>query len=108
MKLQKMNESSIRGIFDPHTGQLYRLSMSSPKSTSHSISAISHSTNSDKYDLHKDLGFSMPMPYDLLTVEREEVYLVSSEATQAQACRDDLSCGTSDFQGFRKVYLSIA
>lgn len=64
--------------------------------------------NTYKYDKY-DLGFSMP-PYDLLTVEREAVCF-SSEATQAQACRDDLSCGTSevhDFQRFRKVYLSIA
>lgn len=61
--------------------------------------------NTYKYDL----GFSMP-PYDLLTVEREAVCF-SSEATQAQAWRDDLSCGTSevhDFHLFRKVYLSIA
>lgn len=105
-KLQRGRLQSSRGIFDPHTGQLYRLSMS-PKSTSHSTistSAISR-TKYDKYDL----GFSMP-PYDLLTVEREAVCF-SSEATQAQACRDDLSCGTSevhDFQRFRKVYLSIA
>lgn len=85
------------------TGSSRRLHRSQPHILD--VSAISR-TKYDKYDL----GFSMPMPYDLLTVEGEAFYF-SSEATQAQSCRDDLNCGISevhDFHSFRKVYLSIA